>query len=118
MDFLEIWNAKFAEMLEDLTVLFGDDADLALLRTGFAFARAAAKNSAWQVFRKEVELPYGKMILARDENFFMNFSVGDGDANALAIVGRVRGAWKTMSPENQGAIGKYFTLLVQLSARI
>ena len=117
MDFLEIFNTKFAEMLNDLTVLFGDDADLTLLRTGFAIARAASKDSAWRVFHDQVAAPYGKVILARDESFFMTFNIG-GDANALAIVGRVRDAWRTMSEDNRVAIWKYFTLLVQLSQRI
>lgn len=121
MDFLEIFNAKFADMLEDLTILFGDDTDLTILRTGFAIARAASKESAWRVFRDQVEIPYGQSVLARDESFFLGngtFNVGNGDAYALAIVERVRGAWRTMDPNNKSAIWKHFILLVQLSQRI
>ena len=118
MDFLEVWNGKFAELLDDLTVIFGDDADLTLLRTGFAFARAASRESAWRVFRDQVDGPFSKKIMARDESFFMTFDVANGDDNALAIVGRVRVAWKDMSLENKDAIWKYFQLLVQISQRV
>lgn len=118
MDFLEVWNGKFAELLEDLTVLFGDDPDLTLLRTGFAFARAASKDSAWRVFRDRVEIPFGRQVLAKDESFFLSSAVGHDDADAMAIIGRVRSAWKDLSPENRDAVWKYFTLLVQISQRI
>ena len=117
MDYLEVWNGKFAELLEDLTVLFGDDPDLLLLRTGFALARAAAKDSAWRVFRDHVEVPYGAKVLAKDESFFMTFVLGD-DTRVLGIVDRVRRAWKDLSPANRDVIWQYFTLLVQLSARV
>lgn len=115
MDFLAIWNDKFGELLSDLRVIFGNDADLTMLSAGFTFAVAASKDGAWKVFHDQVAVPYGARILQHDERFFLEF---EDVPNAIDIIGRVRNAWHELSPDNQAAIWDYFTLLVKLSNRV
>lgn len=117
MDFLSIFNDKFGELLRDLKVIFGDDGDLTLLSAGFLFATAASKDGAWRVFHDQVAVPYGPRVMERDERFFLEFE-DLKEANAIDIMGRVRGAWKDLSPENRNVIWDYFTLLVKLSDRV
>lgn len=119
MDFLEIWNVKFGELLSDLSAIFGDDGDLSLLRVGFAVAVAASKEGAWRVFHDQVVVPYGARVLARDETFFLESLGGDDlPTGGMDIVARVRVAWKGLSPANRLVIWDYFVLLVRLSQRV
>lgn len=120
MDYLEIWNAKFGELLGELAAIAGPgDGDLALLRAGFAIAVAASKDGAWRVFRDQVAVPYGARILQRDESFFL-VSMGSGDvpAGGMDVVNRVRVTWNGLNAANRAVVWDYFVLLVRLSERI
>jgi hypothetical protein len=118
--YIESFNNKLTEFVKDLGVAFPDIHDITMLRTSLTLAKNVDSGLPQRLFHEHVASPFGDRILASDEGFFMQYDYKDLSkihGVEIDIVGKIKGVWHELSPENQHAIWKYLHVLVVLSRK-
>jgi hypothetical protein len=115
--FLPALYTHFHEFLDQLTLVFPGDTDIATYKTALTLLQ---KTNPLLVPREVVNhvSPFEKVIRNRDEKFFLEYEfVEYQDGTIDKVIGKVKGLWTTLSEANKKAIWEYITILLDLAKR-
>lgn len=116
-----VFNAHFAEFVNDVQSVFPDDADILTAKNALIAIRTANPKLLVKIWIKYVYTPYKQQIDAGDINFFLtkdyssDLSRNDNANKIMESIDRLRKPVKDMSPENQAKTMKYIQNLSKLA---
>jgi hypothetical protein len=122
MDPHDIFNKKILDFSEDLqmlaTCLKLDIPQMSQMKPLIMMAMAMDITKPRALFNEHVSQKYGKQIMAKDENFFLNESYEqDTEGAGLDIVKMIKSVWGTLNPSNKSAIWQHLQVLMVLDGR-
>jgi len=128
--FYTIFNTKITEFLNDLILLFPDDADFKMYKTAISLAKLADEKKPLQYYKKFVTEEYKEHIRNKNDKFFLDHDykeilsdselsndINSGDFSSQ-IVDRLKGYWSQISDENKEIVWNYFTLFLKISEKV
>jgi hypothetical protein len=115
-DYVELFNRKLVEFIDDLIVTFPDFQDLTVYRGLLLAAVAIDKTSPQTVFNNTVAIPYEAHILEKNEEFLINESYTQSGADQ-GLVDKLKVIWKGMDADNKEIVWKYMQVLIALNRK-
>lgn len=123
----EIFNQKVGQFIDDVMLVFPEDGDLKLIKSGFNMIKNIKPKIIHNVFEEHVLRQYKQQILEKDEKFFLTenyehfeevLKEQDENVSLMEIVDKVKSKWTTLSDENKTTIWNYLHIFVKLSEKI
>jgi len=118
---LTAFNDHFAEFINDVHLVFPQDADILSAKNALIAIRKANPKMIVKIWNKFIVGKYKGEIEAGNLDFFMNKDYASDIANSnnsdkiMESIDRLRGPIKNMSPENQAKVMKYIQNLTKLA---
>jgi hypothetical protein len=120
MNYLEKFNTTFIEFINDIIRIFPEDPDIQIYKAAIETAIALDPKFIITRFNETLVKDYGKELLERNDNFFINYNYTDIIAQNQgynAIITKIKNAWVQMNNENKEVIWKYFKILILLATK-
>jgi len=118
---LTAFNDHFAEFINDVHLVFPQDADILSAKNALLAIRKANPKMIVKIWNSFIVGKYKGEIEAGNLDFFMNKDYTNDIANSnnsdkiMESIDRLRGPIKNMSTENQAKVMKYIQNLTRLS---
>ena len=118
---LTAFNDHFAEFINDVHLVFPQDADILSAKNALLAIRKANPKMIVKIWNSFIVGKYKGEIEAGNLDFFMNKDYTNDIANSnnsdkiMESIDRLRGPIKNMSTENQSKVMKYIQNLTRLS---
>jgi hypothetical protein len=118
---LTAFNDHFAEFINDVHLVFPQDADILSAKNALLAIRKANPKMIVKIWNSFIVGKYKGEIEAGNLDFFMNKDYSNDIANSnnsdkiMESIDRLRGPIKNMSTENQVKVMKYIQNLTRLS---
>ena len=118
---LTAFNDQFAEFINDVHLVFPQDADILSAKNALLAIRKANPKMIVKIWNSFIVGKYKGEIEAGNLDFFMNKDYTNDIANSnnsdkiMESIDRLRGPIKNMSTENQSKVMKYIQNLTRLS---
>lgn len=113
--FLDAFYKQFAEFLDQLSLLFPEDADL----LGYKTMLGLLQRTNPLLAPKEVVAnltPFEASLRARDEKFFLDYGFDEYSEGGIdQVIGKVKGLWGSITDSNKKVIWDYVLLLLDLA---
>jgi len=114
-DFYDIFNAKLVDFLEDLKQTFPNVPEFQFYDNITRICIMASKEKPLDIFKKNVELPFGKSIDDKDESFILSQDFSEADQ---AFVKMLKVIWKDLDDDNKNSVWKHVQLLLAISRKM
>lgn len=117
---LGAFNNQFSALLDDITLVFPEDIEIATAKKSFAMIRKANPKMLIKVWNTVIVSKFDKEIESGDISFFINkdysneFTNLDENDKIMTHIDRLREPIKNMSSENQGKTMKYIQNITKL----
>ena len=117
---LGAFNNQFSALLDDITLVFPEDIEIATAKKSFAMIRKANPKMLIKVWNTVIVSKFDKEIESGDISFFINkdysneFTNLDENDKIMTHIDRLREPIKNMSSENQGKTMKYIQNITTL----
>lgn len=115
-DFIDMFNRKLGEFIDDLIECYNDLEDLKVFKSMLDLAIYMDKNVPQQMFHETVTKKYEKYIVEYNEAFFLEEEY-DPTYTDINLVNKLKGIWKTMETHNKNIIWKYLHVLLVLDRK-
>ena len=118
---LTAFNDHFAEFINDVHLVFPQDADILSAKNALLAIRKANPKMIVKIWNSFIVGKYKGEIEAGNLDFFMNKDYSNDIANSnnsdkiMESIDRLRGPIKNMTTENQAKVMKYIQNLTRLS---
>jgi hypothetical protein len=118
---LTAFNDHFAEFINDVHLVFPQDADILSAKNALLAIRKANPKMIVKIWNSFIVGKYKGEIEAGNLDFFMNKDYSNDIANSnnsdkiMESIDRLRGPIKNMTTENQSKVMKYIQNLTRLS---
>ena len=118
---LTAFNDHFSEFINDVHLVFPQDADILSAKNALLAIRKANPKMIVKIWNSFIVGKYKGEIEAGNLDFFMNKDYTNDIANSnnsdkiMESIDRLRGPIKNMSTENQSKVMKYIQNLTRLS---
>ena len=118
---LTAFNDHFAEFINDVHLVFPQDADILSAKNALLAIRKANPKMIVKIWNSFIVGKYKGEIEAGNLDFFMNKDYTNDIANSnnsdkiMESIDRLRGPIKNMTTENQSKVMKYIQNLTRLS---
>ena len=118
---LTAFNDHFAEFINDVHLVFPQDADILSAKNALLAIRKANPKMIVKIWNSFIVGKYKGEIEAGNLDFFMNKDYANDIANSnnsdkiMESIDRLRGPIKNMTTENQSKVMKYIQNLTRLS---
>jgi hypothetical protein len=118
----DLFNNKLADFLEDLKGVLGHLPEYRLLCSSSRLLTQMDVRRNCAMFVTYVGSPYGDQIMAKDEEFLLSHDFMDAPGakeceSAGGVVELIKGAWKTMSPQDKESVWGHLAILVVISRK-
>lgn len=113
--FLDAFYKQFGEFLDQLSLLFPEDADLVGYKTMLGLLQRTNPLLAPKELVAQLT-PFEPSLRARDEKFFLNYAFDEYTEGGIdQVIGKVKGLWTGISESNKTVIWQYVLLLLDLA---
>ena len=122
-DFIDLFNTKLREFVNDLSRVYPNDADLIKFKTTINMVLLVSDKDMIKVFKEYVYEKYKDKILSKDADFFMKHTYNEelqveGEyAVTELLIDKIKSYWINMTNENKETVWTYFVLLVKLCSK-
>ena len=121
INYLEKLNETFFELLEDLIRVFPSDGDFRIYSMAVETALTLDDAFLFNIIQKKI-IVYEPQILARDEEFMVNFDVASNldsspdkvKQTVVHVIQKLRSLWHVISESDKDVVWKYLRTIVLL----
>ena len=120
---LEAFYKQLIEFNEQLILIFPEDKDFRVFKTGInLIKRTSGNQTIHRVFTKNIE-EYRENIMSKNENFFLdneykNFLEKPSEHDISNIITKLKDLWRNLSDSNKEKVWGYLILLLNISDKI
>jgi len=120
-DILTIFNKQFIELIEDIGIIFPNDADLVKLKNFFILIKKSNPKIIITIFHKNVVEKYKKQILEGDISYFIekdysnDLKSSNNSEQIIEAIDRLRDSIRIMNEKNKITTIKYLQNLCKLA---
>lgn len=121
MNYLELFNQQFENLMNDLIIVFPDDGQLRFMHHSVKIILLTDEEYIYQVYHKYVTEPYSNQLMKREEEFFLDNNYEDIQGNmndGINIIKKVKSYWKILSDKNKEIIWKYLQNMCVLTTKL
>lgn len=118
-EYVNLFNTKIKEFIQDLNRVYPDDDDLMKFKASMNMLMVVSDRQLIKIYKDMVYSRYKTQILNKEEEFFMNHDYVEergehSEEFTERLISKIKSYWKTMTPENRDIVWSYFTLLTRL----
>ncbi len=121
---LTIFNDHFIEFVNDIHLVFPEDAEILTAKNALCAMRKANPRVLPRIWVKYVATPYHERIINGDINFFIekdyasDLTKTGNNERIMDSIDRLRAPIKLMNPDDQNKTMKYIQNLCKISSMI
>jgi hypothetical protein len=118
-DFVTRFNDTSMSFMKDLIASFPDIKEFVQFKSALSVMCNMCPRKPCKMFKVNIRVPFGEMIQAKDEAFFINNRLVEEDDNPwLDFIQRLQRLWQTLGEEDKAIVWKYMTVLCLLNQKV